>query len=110
MQGGGPRHREEGKGSRSTTGYRRAPGKEQAMKKKQRVSEMANEVLARQASRRARRTGEPFEVALEAVRKTEAGRQLEELGEGPHRDERANQWQEDMAQERAEERHEDRHE
>jgi hypothetical protein len=87
---------------------RRALGKEQAMKKKQRVSEMANEVLARQARRRARRTGEPFEEALEAVRKTEAGRQLEELGEGPHRDERANQWQEDMARERAEERYEDR--
>src|ERR671917_84170 len=105
MQGGGPRHREEGKGSRSTTGYRRAPGKEQAMKKKQRVSEMANEVLSRQASRRARRTGEPFEEALEAVRKTEAGRQLEELGEGPHRDERANHWQQDMTQKRTDERH-----
>jgi hypothetical protein len=78
------------------------------MKKKQRVSEMANEVLARQARRRARRTGEPFEEVLEAVRKTEAGRQLEELGEGSHRDERANQWQEDMARERAEERYEDR--
>ena len=78
------------------------------MKKKQSVAEMAKEVLARQARARAERTGEPFEEALEAVRKTEAGRQLEELGEGPHRDERANQWQEDMARERAEERYEDR--
>jgi hypothetical protein len=48
---------------------------------------------------------ESFEEALKAVRKTEAGRQLEELGEGPHRHERANHWQEDMSQERADERH-----
>jgi hypothetical protein len=53
------------------------PGKEQVMRKKQRVAEMANEVLARQARARAQRTGEPFEVALKAVGKTEAGRQLE---------------------------------
>jgi hypothetical protein len=75
------------------------------MKKKQRVAEMADEVLARQARVRAERTGESFEEALKAVRKTEAGRQLKELSEGPHRDERADQWQEDMSQERAEERH-----
>jgi len=79
------------------------------MKKKQTVAEMADEVLARQARARAERTGEPFEEALEAVRKTEAGRQLEELGEGPHHHERAERWQEDMSQERAEERHEERH-
>ena len=75
------------------------------MKKKQRVSEMADEVLARQARRRARRTGEPFEEALKAVRKTEAGRQLEELRDGPHGGERAQGWQEDMSRERADERH-----
>jgi hypothetical protein len=75
------------------------------MKKKQRVVEMADEVLARQARVRAERTGESFEEALKAVRKTEAGRQLEELSEGPHRDQRAQEWQEDMSQERAEERH-----
>jgi hypothetical protein len=75
------------------------------MKKKQRVAEMADEVLERQARVRAERTGESFEEALKAVRKTEAGRQLKELSEGPHRDERADQWQEDMSQERAEERH-----
>jgi hypothetical protein len=75
------------------------------MKKKQRVADMADEVLARQARARAERTGESFEVALKAVRKTEAGHQLEDLSEGPHRDERADQWQEDMSRERAEERH-----
>jgi hypothetical protein len=79
------------------------------MKKRQRVAEMAEEVLARQARARAERTGEPFEEALKAVRKTEAGQQLEELGEGPHRHERAEKWQEDLRQERAEERHEERH-
>ena len=75
------------------------------MKKNQRVAEMADEVLTRQARARAERTGEPFEEALKAVRKTEAGRQLAELGEGPHRDERAAQWQKDMPRERIDERH-----
>jgi len=84
------------------------PGKEQAMKKRQRVAEMADEVLARQARARAERTGEPFEVALKAVRKTEAGQQLEELREGPHRHEKADQWQKDMTRERTQERHRDK--
>jgi hypothetical protein len=75
------------------------------MKKRQRVGDMADQVLARQARARAERTGESLEVALKAVRKTEAGRQLEELSEGPHRDQRADQWQEEMARERTEERH-----
>jgi hypothetical protein len=74
------------------------------MKKKQRVAEMADEVLARQARTRAERTEEPFGEALKVVLETEAGRQLEELGEGPHRHERADQWQEGLAWERAEER------
>ena len=75
------------------------------MKKNQRVAEMADEVLARQARARAKRTGEPFEEALKAVGNTEAGRQLEELGEGPHRHERADHWQEEMPRERTDERH-----
>ena len=75
------------------------------MKKKQRVAEMAEEVLARQARARAERTGEPFEEALKVVRKTEAGRQLEELGEGPHRHKRAEHWQEAISRERTDERH-----
>jgi hypothetical protein len=78
------------------------------MKKKQRVGDMADEVLARQARARAERTGESFEEALKAVRKTEAGRQLEELSEGPHRDQRAQEWQEEMTRERTEERHRDK--
>ena len=74
------------------------------MKKKQRVADMADEVLARQARARAERTGESLEVALKAVRNTEAGRQLEELSEGPHRHEKAQEWQEGLAEERVEER------
>ena len=75
------------------------------MKKNQRVAEMAEEVLARQARARAQRTGESFEEALKAVRKTEGGRQLEELREGGHRHKRAQDWQEDIARERDEEQH-----
>ena len=74
------------------------------MRKKQKVAEMADEVLARQARTRAERTGEPFEEALKAVRKTEAGRQLRELLSGPHGHEKADHWQEGLARERAEER------
>jgi hypothetical protein len=74
------------------------------MRKKQKVVEMADEVLARQARDRARRTGEPLEDALEAVMGTEAGRQLKELRDGPHHDERAQEWQVNLARERAEER------
>jgi hypothetical protein len=73
------------------------------MRKKQRVAEMADEVLARQARTRADRTGEPLEDALEAVVNTEAGRQLKELRDGPHHDERAQEWQEGLARERTEE-------
>jgi hypothetical protein len=72
------------------------------MRKKQKVAEMADEVLARQAKTRADRTGEPFEEALETVMGTEAGRQLKELRNGPHQDEGAQEWQESLARERAE--------
>jgi hypothetical protein len=75
------------------------------MRKNQRVSEMAEEILERQARDRAERTGEPFEDALKAVLGTEAGRQLEQLRDGPHGDERAQEWQENMRRQRVEERH-----
>ena len=77
------------------------------MHKDQRVSEMAVDVLARQAGIRATRTGEAFEGALEAVLETEAGRQLRELRDGPHRDERARRWQDDLRRERTRERAEE---
>lgn len=74
------------------------------MHDKQRVSEMASEVLTRQAELRAELTGEPFEDALIVVQKTDAGRQLEDLRDGPHRDERAERWQPNLARDRAKER------
>ena len=77
------------------------------MQQKQTVSEMAVDVLARQAGIRATRTGEPFEEALRAVLETEAGHQLGELRGGSHRDESAQQWQENLARERTQERDEE---
>jgi hypothetical protein len=74
------------------------------MQQNQSVSEMATEVLARQAGARAKRTGESLEEALRAVLQTEAGRRLGQLRDGEHRDERAKQWQPSLLQERAEER------
>jgi hypothetical protein len=75
-----------------------------AMRKNQRVADMAVEVLARQVGARVRRTGEAFEAALKAVLETEAGRQLAELRDGPHGDEKAEDWQEGLAHKRAQER------
>ena len=78
------------------------------MRENQSVSEMATEVLARQAAARAGRTGESLEVALENVLRTEAGRRLELLREGDHRDERADLSQTVLPQEWAEERERER--
>ncbi len=74
------------------------------MHKNQRVSDMAAEVLARQAKAYAKQTGEAFEDALESVLKTEAGRQLRELRDGPHGGTRAFQWQGEITRERRRER------
>jgi hypothetical protein len=74
------------------------------MHENQRVIEMADEVLARQAKARAKHTEEPFEMALMAVRETEAGQQLAELRDGPNCDERAKRWQEDLPRGRTRER------
>jgi hypothetical protein len=78
------------------------------MQKNQSVSEMATEVLARQAGARAKHTGESLEEALRAVLQTEAGRRLGQLRDGNHRDERADQWQPNLPQERAEERRQEK--
>jgi len=74
------------------------------MQQNQSVSEMATEVLARQAGARAKQTGESLVEALRAVLQTEAGRRLGQLRDGDHRDERADQWQPSLQRERAEER------
>ena len=63
------------------------------MRAEQTVNEMVQEVLSRQARVLAQRTGGPFVEALETVLETPAGRQLEELRCGPHRDEETRYWQ-----------------
>jgi hypothetical protein len=73
------------------------------MQKNQSVSEMATEVLARQAGARAKHTGESLEEALRAVLQTEAGRRLGQLRDGDHRDERADEWQPNLPRVRTEE-------
>jgi hypothetical protein len=60
-----------------------------------------------QHKRKHDRSGEQIEEAMEAVLDTEAGRQLRELRDGPHGEERAEESQVDMARERALERVED---
>ena len=77
------------------------------MRPEQTVSEMANEVLLRQAKARADRNGEPIEAAMGAVVGTEAGKQLRALRDGPHADEGVEEWQVGIARERAKERAED---
>src|SRR5919107_1722062 len=78
------------------------------MQKNQSVSEMATEVLARQAGARAKNTGGTLEEALRAVLQTEAGRRLGQLRDGNHRDERADQWQPNLPRERAEGRRQEK--
>jgi hypothetical protein len=70
----------------------------------QTVSEMALEVLDRQAKVLVERSGLPLEEALGEVLKTEPGSQLSELAEGPHRNEKARRWHSDLPKERAEQR------
>jgi hypothetical protein len=77
------------------------------LQKDQTISEMANEVLMRQAKARVDRRGEPIEEAMEAVLDTEAGKELRELRDGPHGDEGVEESQVETARERAQERVED---
>ena len=70
----------------------------------QTVSEMATEILAREAKARVEQSEESFEEALAAVLKTEAGEKLWNLTQGSHRNERAEDWQESLTWERAKER------
>ena len=77
------------------------------MREEQSIAEMANEVLMRQAKIRSDRSGEPIEVAMEAVLSTEAGKQLRELRNGPHGEESVEETQVGVARERAQKRVED---
>jgi hypothetical protein len=73
------------------------------MRAEQTVSEMAEEVLSRQASVLARRTGQPLGEAREAVLQTAAGCQLEELRGGVHQHEEVRYWQANLLFERVSE-------
>ena len=77
------------------------------MREDQSIAEMANEVLMRQAKIRSDWSGEPIEVAMEAVLNTEAGKQLREFRDGPHAEERVEEAQVGAARERAQKRVED---
>ena len=74
------------------------------MQPEQTVSEMALEVLERQAKALAERSGRPLKEALVEVLKTEPGGLLSELAEGPRRSEKARRWQADLLKERVEQR------
>jgi hypothetical protein len=69
----------------------------------QTVGEMAQEVLSRQASTHARRTGQSLAEARVVVLQTPAGRQLEDLRRGPHQHEEARYWQANLLFERVSE-------
>jgi hypothetical protein len=80
------------------------------MQEKQRVADMAVEVLTRQAEARAQWTGEPLDEAQKYVLETKAGQQLTELQDGPHRDEEAKGWHDELAPKRAKKRRQARQE
>jgi hypothetical protein len=78
---------------------------EKNMQQDQSVSEMAEEVLMRQAKSLAQRSGgHSLGDARQAVSDTEAGRQLRDLAQGEHRHEKAKEWQGSVFWDRAEER------
>jgi hypothetical protein len=70
----------------------------------QAVSQMAEEVLTRQAKVLAHQRGHSLEDARRAVSDTEAGQQLRELANGEHRYVKAGHWQASVFWERAEQR------
>jgi hypothetical protein len=70
------------------------------MRAEQTVSEMVVEVLARQAEALSEESGRSFDEAFAEVLRTRAGRQLTELADGPHRHERAAEWQGELLADR----------
>ena len=70
------------------------------MRAEQTVSEMVVESLARQAEALSERSGQSFEEAFAEVLQTPAGRKLGTLADGPHRHEKAADWQKGLIEER----------
>jgi hypothetical protein len=77
---------------------------EKSVQQHQTVSEMAEEVLMRQAMALAHRSEHSLKDARQAVSDTEAGRKLRDLANGEHRHEKAQDWQASVFWERSEER------
>src|ERR671912_2249201 len=75
-----------------------------SVRRDQSVSQMAEEVLMRQAKALSHRSGQSLEDARQAVSDTQAGRQLRDLANGEHRHEKARHWQASVFWNRAEER------
>jgi hypothetical protein len=71
----------------------------------QTVAEMVVVARARQAKALSEGRDRPLEEAFAQVLKTPAGRLLGELADGPHRHEKAAEWQGALPCRRAEERH-----
>ena len=71
----------------------------------QTVSEMAQEVIRRQARTLADQSGQTIEKAMSATLQTDAARQLRELARGDYGEWKAAEWQTSLPRARAEERH-----
>jgi hypothetical protein len=68
----------------------------ESMRPDQTVYEMVEEVLQRQAKALLERNGYSLREAMEAVLQTDAGRELRELRDGAHAQEKAREWQENL--------------
>ena len=74
---------------------------ENGVRAEQTVSEMVVESLARQAEALSEGNSKTFANAYAEVLETPAGRQLGELADGPHRHEKAAEWQAGLIADRA---------
>ena len=79
-------------------------GGDESVRGDQTVSQMAQEVLMRQAKALSHRSGQSLEDARQAVSDTQAGRQLRDLAQGEHSHKKARSWQADVFWDRAEQR------
>jgi hypothetical protein len=70
------------------------------LRTEQTVAEMVVVALARQAEALSEGTDRPLEEAFAQVLRTPAGRLLGELADGPHRHEKAADWQEGLIADR----------
>jgi hypothetical protein len=84
--------------------WEQSPREEKSVQEDQSVSQMAEEVLMRQAKALAHRSGHSLEDARQTVSDTEAGRHLRESANGEHRYVKAGHWQASVFWERAEQR------